>query len=167
MRLRSVFGCNPRTSAALPRPLIRHRHRRNASSTYWRSISSSVPASRSDADRGSSGTSSRCKRAASGVDHRPLDHIRQLTDVPRPRPLAEGGKDDVGNARELPVQRALPAIDEVPDQAREILEPFAQRRERDGKDVEPIVQIRSKAAFLHRGLEIVMGRGDDADVNLA
>ncbi len=43
---------------------------------------------------------------------------------------------------------------------------FAKRRQRDRKDVEPIIQVGAESAFLHRGIEIVMRGRDDADVDL-
>ena len=58
------------------------------------------------------------------------------------------------------------ALEEQPRQLRQILEAIAQRRHPDRNDVDPVVEILAEAAFLHRALEIDVGRRDQAEVGL-
>ena len=50
-------------------------------------------------------------------------------------------------------------------QHRDVLGPIAQRRHRDGDDVEPIEQILSKPFLLDHLREILIGRGDDTNID--
>src|SRR5205823_1718002 len=72
-------------------------------------------------------------------DHRAFDHVLELADVARPvvgaRPLDETRRDAVEGAAEL--ARGLGR--EVLHQARNVVAPLAQRRDRDRKDVEPVI----------------------------
>src|SRR4029453_5500632 len=53
------------------------------------------------------------QRVADGVDHRPLDNVLELADVAWPRALLQVGKHRGRNVRELAIERALAAIDEI------------------------------------------------------
>ena len=95
-----------------------------------------------------------------------LDHVLELAHVARPRvvehALERGARD--GEARLAVLLRVEP--DEVIDEQRDVLAARAQRRRRDGDDVEPIVEVLAEAPRLHLGEQIAVGRGDDADVGL-
>jgi hypothetical protein len=52
---------------------------------------------------------------------------------------------------------------EVLHEARQILAPHAQRRQRDRHHFDPVVQVFAKALFEHRLLEVLVRGGDDAD----
>ena len=51
-------------------------------------------------------------------------------------------------------------LHEVPDQQRNIFGPLAQRRDADGKHVEPIVQIGAELLLAHHRFQIAIGRRD-------
>ena len=129
MRNRSVFGCSPSTSAALPLPLMRHPQRRSACSMCRRSTSSRVPPSR-DGSTLQARTVIEHQRVTGRMNHRALDHVLELAHVARPRVFLQRGQHRRGNSREPAVQRALAPVDEEPRQPRDVLDPLAQRRSR-------------------------------------
>ena len=71
-----------------------------------------------------------------------------------------------GTSVDLAAELALPAIDHRPHQQRDVLAALAQRRQRDGEDVEPIVEILPEAPLGHGAFEIAVGGRDDADVRV-
>ena len=54
----------------------------------------------------------------------------------------------------------------MPDQRRDVLAAIAQRRHADRNDAQTEVEILAEVALLDLLLEILVGRGDDADVDL-
>ena len=58
------------------------------------------------------------------------------------------------------------ALEEEPRQLRQIVDPIAQRRHPDRDDVDPVVEVLAEPPFLHRLLEIDVGRDDQAEVGL-
>ncbi|GAB3484895.1 hypothetical protein GCM10027398_44490 [Azotobacter salinestris] len=77
-------------------------------------------------------------------DHRPLDDVLQFAHVARPvvaHQHAQGPRGDVGAA-------------------------LAQRRHGDGEDVEPVIEILAEAALLYHASQVVVGGGEDAQVDL-
>ena len=64
----------------------------------------------------------------------------------------------------LPCCRAN--ADEAFHEKRNIVEPFAQRRQRDGKDVQPVKEIGPELPFLDQTSQVLVSRGDDPDINL-
>src|SRR5436853_580329 len=44
--------------------------------------------------------------------------------------------------------------------------PLAQRRQHDGDHVEPVVQVFAEPSLAHVALEVLVGGGDDADVDV-
>src|SRR6266542_4800491 len=56
-------------------------------------------------------------------------------------------------------------IDKIIYQQRNVLFPFAQRRQFDWKNVEPVVKITAKGAVRDSRLQITIRRRDDADVS--
>ena len=106
------------------------------------------------------------QRRTPGVNHRALDSVVQLADVPGPAVTGKRGEHGIRHAREFSIERTLTAVDEVPDEPRQVLEPLAQRRKRDRIDVQAVVKIGSETAFLDRQLKILVGRGNHADIHL-
>src|SRR3990172_2308367 len=113
------------------------------------------------------------RRQVLGPDHSPgrhddqaLDQVPQLPDVPRPVVGKEVGErlhgDGLGALAVLQREDA----DEVLDQQRDVLLPPAERGHLDGDDVEPIEEIVAKAAGGDQIREVLVGRGDDADIGL-
>ena len=104
-------------------------------------------------------------RAAIGQNERPLDHVLQLADVPRPQVALEhldrllgGLHGALGNDRR--------AADEVIHQQRDVALSLAQRRDVHGEHVEPVVEVLAEGAVLHHLLERAIGGGDHAHVHL-
>ena len=65
----------------------------------------------------------------------------------------------------LPMRRAH-SVDEVVGEQRHILFPFAQRGHVDGEDVQTIEEIGPERTAAHVLVQVAIGRGDDADVDL-
>ena len=59
------------------------------------------------------------------------------------------------------------ALDEVPDQARDVVGPIAKRRQRDGKHAEPVIEVGPEPPLGHGGFEVDVGGGDDPHVDAA
>ena len=59
------------------------------------------------------------------------------------------------------------ACDEVLDQERQILSPLAERRQVDGEDAEPVVEVAAERAGLDHAAEVAVGGCDQADVDPA
>ncbi len=66
----------------------------------------------------------------------------------------------------MPADLPLPPLDEPPDEERDVLPALAQGRDADREDVQPVVEVGPEAARLDGGLEVVVGGGDEADVDL-
>src|ERR1700692_3673034 len=56
-------------------------------------------------------------------------------------------------------------IDEVLDQHRNVFCPFAQRRNLNRKNVEPVKQVAPQHAHSNGSLQVAIGGGDDAHVS--
>src|SRR5438552_1496036 len=89
-----------------------------------------------------------------------LAHV-SLPFVRAERAVGVGGE---GPRRALQARRGRG--EEVLDQERQVLDPLAQRREDDRDDVRPVVEVLAEAPRLHLGLEVLVGGGEDADVDL-
>ena len=48
--------------------------------------------------------------------------------------------------------------------SQDVVEPLAQRRQRDLEDAEPVVEVLAELAAPHRRVQVAIGGGDDADV---
>ena len=57
-------------------------------------------------------------------------------------------------------------FDEVFRKKGNIVEPFAQRRQRDGKDVQSVKEIGPELPFLDQTSQVLVSRGDDPHINL-
>ena len=58
------------------------------------------------------------------------------------------------------------AVDQVTHEQRNVAAPFAQRRQRDRKHVQAVVEIAPEAPAPHLLGQIAVGRRDDADVDV-
>src|SRR4029450_12846889 len=56
-------------------------------------------------------------------------------------------------------------IDKIIHEQRNILSPFAQRRQFDWKNVKPVIKIAAKAAVRDSRLQITIRRRDNADIS--
>src|SRR5437016_2825891 len=106
------------------------------------------------------------ERPAAGKDHRPLDQIRELADVPGPSVPTECiqrlARDDLDPA----VHGTRVPLDEIAHQGRNILGPLAERRDMDREHVEPVVEVVPEALLFHHPQEVAVRCGDEAHVDL-
>src|SRR5687768_11848718 len=98
-------------------------------------------------------------------DRQTLDNVCQLTNVPRP-PVAH---EQLERAR-APGRRGTSTprsieCGEMPDELRDVIGPLAERRDVHGNDVEAKEEILAEAAVGDGALEIVIRRGEDANVH--
>src|SRR5271165_3358234 len=97
-------------------------------------------------------------------NHRPLDHVLQLADVPRPTVVDESIHGLLGNAFDVPVHALGEALDEMLHQQRNVLPPLAQWGNPDWEDIQPVEKIGAEFLLLHQGTEISIGGGDQTRV---
>lgn len=98
-------------------------------------------------------------------DGRPFHQVFQLTDIAGP---SIAGKDlqCLGRHGLDVLLHALGVVlGEIADEGGDIFPSIAQRRHRDWKDIEPIVEIVAKLFRLYHSLEIPIGRGNQADIH--
>ena len=165
MRNRSVFGCMPSRSAALPMPLIRQLHCRSVFSMCMRWTASSVPASPGSLARQAIAERRiELQRVAGGSNQGALDGVFELTHVARPVVPSERTHHRVRHAGDVAPQFPLMIVDEEPHQRRNVLSTLAQGWHRDRKHVESIVEIGPELPARHGRLQIMMRRSDHANV---
>ncbi len=101
--------------------------------------------------------------AAGRHHHRALHDVLQLAHVPRPV-VTDQAIERVGRDAAL-AELAGVLGQEVLDQQRNVAPPLAQRRQVQGDDVEPIVEVLAELPLAHQGLEVAVGGGQHADVD--
>src|SRR6185503_3153129 len=89
-----------------------------------------------------------------------------LSDVSGPRLMAERVQGLGRNHLDLPTHADRETVDEMANERVDVLRPLAQRRDRDRKDGEAIVEIVAVALIVDHAGEIAVGRGDHSDVHL-
>src|SRR5215470_2767581 len=102
-----------------------------------------------------------------GERDRALDLVRELAHVARPRIAAEELERFGGDRWHGPPRAPARLAQEIVGEGGNVLGAVAKGRQTDGKDVQPVVEIATKATNGHVGLEIGVGGGDDADVHAA
>src|SRR5262249_52444159 len=93
------------------------------------------------------------------------DGVLQLTDVARPGVVEQFLHRF---RRESPRRFTWAGVlaGEVRRQQRDVLGPVAQRRQVNFDNVEPVIQVLAKLAFLDQGWQSAIGGGDDAHIYL-
>src|SRR5207237_2768256 len=92
--------------------------------------------------------------------------VLQFAHVPRPRVGRQQVERLRREALDVLLELVVVAPHEVVDETRHVLDPGAQGRNRDRHDVETVVEILAEGAGGDRALEICVGGGHDADVDL-
>src|ERR1700693_57003 len=97
---------------------------------------------------------------------RPLEHVAQLADIPRPtvrletpdspRRELERGASELGGT----------SVKEMFREDRNVFDPLSQRRQTQQNRADTEVEIAPEALLLDRGGQILMGRRDEPDVHL-
>src|SRR5713226_9357704 len=99
-------------------------------------------------------------------NHRPLDNVLQLANVPRPHVGLQVIESPLADAPEsLPCLPRV-AADEVLHQHGDIFPPVPQRWHLDGKYVKPIKEVLTERSVCHCYRQVTIGRRDDADIDL-
>src|SRR5262245_52117318 len=98
----------------------------------------------------------------------PLDHVLELADVARPVIPEESLSEVFGQRTHRPVVPLRVLRKEKVGQLRNLVAALAQRRDVRLNDLQAIVEVFTKIAAHHHLLEVAVGRGHDAhvDVNL-
>ena len=109
------------------------------------------------------------RRREDGVWFGERDHaadlVLQLADVARPPAQQQVLHRVFGDAHVALAEFGGGLRDEVADERRNLVAPFAQRRDAQADDVEPVEQVLAEAPVLDLLFEVGVGRGDDADVD--
>src|SRR5262245_42070734 len=99
-------------------------------------------------------------------NHGALDHVLQLANISWPRVGTEQLQRVVLDAADLLAGALRKTMNKIFDEERNVRRAISQGRYIDRKYVEPIEEVRAEAAVVHRCLEIAVGRGNDANVDL-
>src|SRR4051812_15026615 len=99
---------------------------------------------------------------AGRANHRTFDDVFEFPYVARPRIRLKRVHHRLGNPLDLPVQRPLPAMNKKPDQARNVVRTFMERRKTNRIDAQTIEQVGAELASLGERGEAAMRRGNDA-----
>src|SRR5438046_178305 len=109
------------------------------------------------------------RRQVGGADHgalgeqdRPLEHVLQLADVARPRVSGEGGQRVVLDPLDVLLQASVVLLPEMLHQQRNVVPPLAQRRQVDGDDVQPIVEVLAEPSRRDLPSQVPRGGCDQA-----
>ncbi len=93
-----------------------------------------------------------------------LHRILQFTDVPQERLRFEISEQIRLYGSDRPIETAM-TMGKGQDQAGEVAAAVAQRRELQSYDIQPVVEVRTEAAFAHQGLQGPVGGCNDADID--
>ncbi len=92
--------------------------------------------------------------------------VFQLADIARPvvaRDQRHGFRPDAANGAAFLCRETR---QKPPGEIGDIIAALAQGRDGDGEDVEAIVEVFAEAALLHKFDQVLVGGGDDADIDL-
>src|ERR1700737_4898000 len=94
---------------------------------------------------------------ARGDDHGALDDVAQFAHVPRPGTRLQRFETGVIHGGHVSGIGAGEIADEMFNQRRKILDPLGQPRQRDGKHVEPVVEVFAQAPLADRAGKVAVG----------
>src|SRR5438552_3349644 len=99
-------------------------------------------------------------------DDGPLDHVLELPHIARPGIPDESVQALRSDGLDALLEPATQLREEVLGEQRDVLGALAQRRHAHGEDGQPVEEIASERAPLDLGLEVLVGGGDEADVDV-
>ncbi|MNQ75336.1 hypothetical protein D3C85_901260 [compost metagenome] len=99
-------------------------------------------------------------------DHRPLDGVLQLAHVARPVVVADRLERLGGELQRLAAHARTLAGQEHPGDLQHVVLALAQRRQAQRDDVQAVVEVLAELAVLGQVLQVAVGRGDQAHVDL-
>src|SRR2546428_9096820 len=97
-------------------------------------------------------------------DDHPLEQVLELAKVATVAMLKETVHDRCGDREPLPAVELGVFLDEVLDEARDLLDPLAERRHVDPNNVEAVVEVFPEPPLQPCSLEVPVGGPDDPDV---
>ena len=100
-------------------------------------------------------------------DSQPFDNIVELADVSRPVVVVKDGKGCRVDSPNTTPALLFGSFQENQENRLDVFEPFAQRRNPELVHIQPIVEIEAETTGLDVGQQILIGGGDDADIDLA
>src|SRR5260370_277702 len=99
-------------------------------------------------------------------NHRPLDQVLELADVPRPGVAAHRVQGLGRDHLDPPLHPPGEALNEMTHQRLDVLGSLPQRRDLDREDVQAVVEVVAEPLLLDHLDEVAVRRGDQADVDL-
>ena len=99
-------------------------------------------------------------------DQDALDEIAELADVAGPVVLAQGGEGVFGHLDVRSAVLLAELLQEFLDEERDVFLAIAERRHEEGDDVEAVEEVFAEVAAGDLFFEILVGRGDDSDVDV-
>jgi hypothetical protein len=103
-------------------------------------------------------------RALPGKDHRPFDDVAEFAGVTGPDIARHGFGGGPVESGDGGAHGPIELAQEVVSQGHDVLGPFPERRDRDGENVHPVVEILAEGARADHVLQVAVGGGDDPDV---
>src|SRR5207245_8304766 len=95
-----------------------------------------------------------------------LNDVLQLADVARPAIADQHLEGFAGQSLDgFLLRRGMP-VKQILDDQRYVLDPFTERRDMEGKDIEPVEQVLAELPLDDERLQILVGGADDPDVHL-
>src|SRR5580765_7042832 len=101
---------------------------------------------------------------ALGEHHRLLQEVLELSDVARPRESHHALERRRRDPRDALAVEGCEALQEVIDQVRDVLDALAERGHLDHEHGDSIVEILAERSLRHGRSQVLVGRGDQADV---
>ena len=99
-------------------------------------------------------------------DHRALDDVRELADVPGPRVALEHLLRVGRQAGRRPAHPAADAREDVPRQDEDVLGPFPERRDPERERRDPVVEVVAELLLADHRLEVEVRARDEPDVDV-
>ena len=96
-----------------------------------------------------------------------LHDVLQLADIAGPGVTLEHIHHGQGKAHVLPPVGRGEFCNKMTGQGQDILGAQAQRRQRNGKDIQAVEQITAEAPLLHHPFQVAVGGGDEAHVHMS
>jgi hypothetical protein len=106
------------------------------------------------------------ERWTRGHNHGTLDYVLQFAYVARPIVALQKLHYLIGDAIDRLALLLSEPLHEVFYQQRDIILAFPQWGKEDGEDIEPVIQIGAELPLLHHAPQVLVGRRDDAHVDL-
>src|SRR3989442_11685095 len=103
-----------------------------------------------------------CQARPVAEDHGPLDHVAELSHVPRPAPGLEGLERRGVERLDPLLELAVEPLAKVVGEERNVALDFPQRGQGDGGDGDPIVEIGPELAGVHLLFQLSVAGHDEA-----